>query len=63
MNQKGWTDYTQLYQYFVGKAQDIAKGLTSSVNPETSRTIFWEEVFEGRCDIHADTSIIESAPI
>lgn len=59
MNQKGWTDYTQLYQYFVGKAQDIAKGLTSSVNPETSRTIFWEEVFEGRCDIHTDTSIIE----
>jgi hypothetical protein len=33
MNQKGWTDYNQLYQYFVGKAQDIAKGLTSSVNP------------------------------
>lgn len=59
MAAKGWTDYTQLYQYFVSKAQDIAKNLTSAVNPETSRTIFWEEVFEGRCDIHPDTSIIE----
>ena len=48
-----------LYNYFVTKAEAIAKDLTNNVNPETSRTIFWEEVFIGNCDIDPVSSIIE----
>lgn len=59
MAQQGWTDYGQLYNYFVTKAGSIAKNLTDNVNPETSRTIFWEEVFIGNCQIDPSTSVIE----
>lgn len=55
MAEKGWTDYNQLMNYFVTKADVIAQELTEKVNPSTSRTIHWEEVFSANCDVDDDT--------
>jgi len=46
MSEKGWTDYDQLMNYFVLKADEIARNSISEHQTyQPPRIIHWEEVF------------------
>jgi len=46
MSEKGWTDYDQLMNYFVLKADEIARNsIKEQQTSQQPRIIHWEEVF------------------